>query len=295
MSTAREVMNRARTGTAPYNEIEAMHGDAQRDDGEATDPEAARQRQINAAREANFVPEGFYWGKDASGKPLIKPSQAHINDLATQLRAAFDDDERHEQLKVNKTLAQSLSNTLVRLKRKTKFKAIMDLCQQIDNEELVDFDKQLERAAAVLEKIEQGWLSTGLVRAIAQFAVQEAASNLRWCMIHNEAIVRHENNGNEQAAENSLINFESSRTQLFIAMQIMDWCAESGAQLDFNKGARDALGLAGWSLTQRQQQERATVRQSTLDTLYGRTARATPTPEEAAESEELNDDLEGVI
>jgi len=297
MSTARDMYDqRNRVGSAPFNEVNAMHHNAQTDDGQATDPDAARERAQNERNSAGFVPDGFYWSKDTSGKQLLKPTAASINNLAAELRAAYEDDERNEQLKVDNTLIRSLTNTIVRLKRKTKAATIMDLAQQLDNNEPVDFDKQLDGVLARLEKVEQGWMVNSLVRAVAQWAAQDAASNLRWCFIHQQQIHRHEDNGNEEAAGNSLLNFESSRTQLFVAMQIMAWAEEAGYTLDFHRAARDALGLAGWQSTQRlldQQgtQNKRAVRSTTIDTLYGRLARQTPTPEEAAEDDFSDDNL----
>ena len=250
--------------TAPHNEIDAQYADptgdnGQRDDGEAVEPEAAQQRRQNM-RVANNVPDGFFWSKDGQGRPLIKPTNSAINDLAAQLENAYQDDERDEQ-----------------------------------SPKLTQLIKHLTGVFKGLEKVEQGWQAVGFARSTMQWAQSDAANNLRWVVIHMANYERHQDTGNEGAAENSLQNFETSRAQLFAAMRIMDWASEAGQQIDYTRAARDALGLAGWSLTQQQSEARRQTRSNTVDSLYGRAAKEQKTPEEVAENEELDDDLDEAL
>lgn len=54
---------------------------------EATD---AGNKEAEAERQAQpWTPEGFYWGRSRNGDPLLKPTQAYINDIARTAEIAY--------------------------------------------------------------------------------------------------------------------------------------------------------------------------------------------------------------
>jgi len=197
-------------GTAPFNEIDQFHGNAQRDDGEATDPEQARQRQL--AEIAASLPDGFYMGTNMAGNPAVKPTLAYARDTLEEVRDIFDNrDLREDECDASDVVA-ALGRTYNAIAAHNEFAAN-------------GFLYSLERAHA-----------------------QALANATRWVVIHAAAVQRHQDNGNEDAAENSLLNFETSKAQAFIEAAILDYCQDNGVDINLKRGTDGALNLAGWQL-----------------------------------------------
>ena len=62
-------------GTAPHNEVTAMHSDAQRNDNEATDP------NYDGRPTSTDLPDGFRWDRQKDGKPIAVPTRDNTLDL----------------------------------------------------------------------------------------------------------------------------------------------------------------------------------------------------------------------
>lgn len=246
-------------GTAPHNEMEQFHKDAQRDDGEARDPETAAERL--KAQLASQLPDGFYMSETYAGKPIAKPTRAYAREVLDEVRDVYENRELRE-----------------------------------DEFDSGDLHRALDKVSALLHE-ENEFAGNGFMYSMARSHALSFAGAVRWLNIHAMALDRHQENGNENAAENSLINFEGSKRQAFIEAAILDWCADNGAEINLQRGTDDALGLAGWQLTnQNVGQNNRKVRQTTRDLLWnGRQEKEAASPDEKLEAseEELDDAMAG--
>lgn len=257
-------------GTAPFNETESQftEDNGQRDDAEATEPEENVQRMRSGA---GNTPDGFYWGQTGAGKPILKPSQGLIDELTGKCEALFDDrEERSAQLKRDSALFRGLNQTLNKLDTALKIQPVIDLAKRLeDDPKPDDIDKQLSLAIKRLDNVNQ-YMATNMVRAVCQQAQQDFANSVYWAGIHAQNVHQQRENGNEDAAERSLMLFENSRAQFLVAAQILDWCVEQNMKPDINKGVVSAMGLRGWSMSKPQVgANRKAAQQNTTDLLYG--------------------------
>jgi len=229
------VFNPPSVGTAPFDEI-GSHYDRTK---EQRDDREATMPAEDLQNRSPGLPDGFRWSKTAAGKPTIVPTQDNINKLFELANDVFADREQRD-------------------------------------EELPP-DVKMNRALNALQKqlaLGNDFLASGMAYQLVRAYQAEFASAMNWVRIHAEMIERHSDNGNEAGAENSLINFESSRQQALKIAQLLDWCEEQGADVNLMKGCQDALGLAGWRLMNQQaSQNRKAVQRTTRDLFWSRGAK----------------------
>ncbi len=264
-----EVLDRHEAGTAGLDEIQ--RDNHQRDDGEATDPDGARQRAQNVANGNGNTPDGFYWGTTAQGKPILKPTRHAIACLLDLAQSTYDDrEERAAQLKRDAALFRGLNQTLAKIDTSLKIQPIIDLAKRLEDKPSPDdIEKQLSLAMKRLDNVNQ-YMATNFIRSVCRQAEQDFANSAYWADIHVQNVHRHRENGNEDGAENSLMLFENSRAQMLLAGQILDWAAEQGHEVDIVRGVNSALSLRGWSLTKPEgNAERAASRENTKQALFG--------------------------
>lgn len=256
-------------GTAPYNEMQHADDNGEREDGPERQYTEATGEHLPPG--AGDTPDGFYWAKDGQGKPLLKPLRGTIDALYGMAFPFFQDkEERHAMLKRDSALFRGLNGTLKKMNTALEIQPVIDLAKRLeDNPEPADIEKQLSLAVKRLENVNQ-YMGVNFIRAVCKQAEQDFANSIYWADIHVQNVHRHRSSGNEDSAENSLMLFESSRTQALLAAQIMDWAADNEVKPDVRRGVTAAMGLRGWSLTNaRKTQERAAERESTTQALYG--------------------------
>lgn len=243
-------------GTAPHNEVTAMQRD---DNGQRDDREATMPREDIAPPTAQ-LPPGFRWmpKRDASGRPVldrrgntvmtVKPTLENIRDLTDLVTEFFEArDVREDEVGDDAQL-----------------KKLLDKLQQN------------------LGKANQYLGGAGPAYSLAGGYAQQLANAVRWVDIHAQQIQRHQANGNQDGADQSLINLESSRTQALKVASLLDWCEDAGATINIQWGVTQALNLAAWSIENAQQgQHRRAVQTTTRNYLYNT---PTSTPEEEAEA-----------
>lgn len=235
-------------GTAPFNETEAFHANAQGDDGEATDPEGARRR----AEIASQLPDGFFMGSTADGKPMPKPTLAYTREMLEEVRDVFDNRELRE--------------------------AEFDFS---------DISGALERTYAQLAEVNE-FAANGFLYSMERAHAQSMASAVRWLVIHATNLQRHQDNGNENAAENSLLQFEASKKQAFLEAALLDFCQDNGIDVNLQRGTQGALNLAGWQLmNQHKTSDRKVAQQTTRSLLWnGRQEEQAADPADTVEEDD---------
>lgn len=232
-------------GTAPHNEMDRREP-AQRDDGEATDPEGARRRMEMASN----LPDGFYMSRDSKGKPLAKPTRENTRELLDSCVHIFAEREMREE-------------------------ELPDFSPTVT--------PPLNKLVAEMHKVNE-FAANGFVYGIVREAAQRFANAVRWFEIHARNVERQSDNGNETGAENALINAEATRKQMFAEAALLDWCMDQGVEPDLSRGVDAALGLAGWQLTNSQQsQSRKASHNTTRELLW---SRPPAEPDEAIEATE---------
>lgn len=266
-----DLLDEHTAGTAGIGEGQYADDNGQRDDGEATDPDGAQQRAQNQGRGNGNVPDGFYWDVTAGGKPILKPTRHAVASLLDLARSTYEDTgERAAQLKRDSALFRGLAQMLKKIDTSLKIQPVIDLAKRLeDNPEPDDIEKQLSLAMKRLDNVNQ-YMATNFVRSVCRQAEQDFANSAYWADIHVQNVHRYRENGNEDAAEQSLMLFENSRAQMLLAGQMLDWCDEQGQQVDIERGVNSALSLRGWSLTQPQgNADRAASRENTKQALFG--------------------------
>jgi hypothetical protein len=243
-----QAFEQLQAGSAPFNETEAFHRNAQRDDAEATDPESVQERQRAADVQ---LPDGFYMGSTADGRPMAKPTLAYARDILAEVRDVFDNRDLREDECDASSVVNGLSRTFNALAKHNEFAAN-------------GFLYSLERAHS-----------------------QSFAAAVRWLLIHANNVQRFNDNGNESAAENSLLSFETSKRQAFVEAAILDYCADNGVDVNLQRGVDAALNLAGWQIMNQQAgSSRRQAQQTTRELLWnGRQEEQTASPEEALEED----------
>ena len=259
-------------------------GPAQRDDAEATSPDAARDRVIAELMEkverlsagAGSTPDGFRWAKDASGKPILRPTHEHITSLAATCTTWLTNaDERDALLHRDAAIHESLATVIERVDTTQKYAPIAEMARYVASlgtaaPDMTRLDKQLTRALKRIDSVNQ-YMATNMVKALAKQAGQDMAGALFWLEIHGQNVVKHRDALREDAAERSLLMYESSRTQALIAAQIVDWAREHEVVLEATEAAQSYLNLRGWQLANQQSAvDRATKREyDTKEALFG--------------------------
>ena len=216
-------------GSAPYNEVTAMHNNTQRDHNEATLPDEYATQPTGTD-----LPDGFRWGKQANGKPIAVPTRDNIAELHELVSELYNEREmRYQELEADSKLTKALS---------TAYRQLADV-----NE----------------------YLANGFLYSTASHFAQELANAVSWVRIHAGNVDYQSRAGNEQAAENSLVNLEASRAQALKAAQVLDFVAQHDIEPNLMKGVTSALGLAGWRLANpKVSQNRKAVQQTTRDYLW---------------------------
>jgi len=290
--------------TAPHNEVQAQYADdnGQRDDAEATAPEEAQQRNqiaIDAPDAANF-----FWGRNYNGDAQLKPLNSAINDLKSEFENYFFHPNRHEAMKVDNELVRRFDKAVKGLKRSEEFSTVSRAAQRILNNEPNDVERQLNGVSTRLEKIEVSWVASGFIKQIGTWAMQQSATQVYWLAYHREQKIIREEDGNENGANASLEAYESALSQMNTYFRVLDWAVENGFDIDVNKAAYSALNLRGWSITQRTREQQALERtrktsrmDRPADDAYGSATGTSKkaSPEEVAESDELDDDLDEAL
>lgn len=240
------------TGTQGHNEVTAMRTNAQRDHNEATQADEYAERPTGTD-----LPDGFRWSTQKNGKPIAVPTRDNINSLFELCTEFFDEREmRDQEMEPDKQLNAGLGKVHAQLLK----------CNE--------------------------YMAGGLLYTLARAYSQELASALSWVRIHAQNIQRHQTSGNEQAAENSLLNLEGSRVQALKAAQMLDWVSSKGVEPQLLKGVNDALGLAGWRLANPQVSANTrAVQQTTRDYLFSKPPKQPDEVLEREQERELEDDL----
>jgi hypothetical protein len=242
-------------GTAPFNEITAQHtpDHGQRDPNEATDPDSLSYRARAIEEGDDGTPNGFRWGEDGNGQPILKPMQASIDALAELAKLNFYEykDDRDSGMPRDKDLFYSLKKILHSLKAAQAVEALRDLNDAFfEHPNAGDFTASMDRAQARINKVNE-FVGNSFARAIMRQAEADFCTAVYWLHIHKTNMLRHQENGNERAVEECLIKAESSRAQMLICGQILDWARELNFEIDLERGAKSALGRKGWTDTQK--------------------------------------------
>lgn len=238
------------TGTAPHNEVTAMHNNAERDHNEATQPDTA-------ANASTDLPDGFRWDRQKNGKLIAVPTRDNIAELHQLASEFFAEREmRDQEMPRDAKLTKALNSVYAQMTEASEF------------------------------------LANGFLYNLANGMAQELAGSLSWVRIHATNISRYNESGNEEAAENSLINLEASRSQALKAAQVLDYLqSKHNIEPNLLKGVQNALGLAGWRLANpKVSADRKAVQQTTRDYLFSKPPRQ---PDEVLEQQQqARDELE---
>lgn len=242
-------------GTAPYNEMTVRHlaDGGQRDPNEATDPDSVAAREAAIRQADDGTPNGFKWDEDASGNPILKPINAAVHGLAELAKLNFYEyeDDRESGMPRDKTLFRSLKKILHSLKTAQGVEALRDLNDAFyDNPTAADFTAAMDLAQARINKVNE-FIGNSFARAIMRQAEADFCTAVYWLNVHKNNMVRYQESGNDRMLDECLIKAESSRSQMLICGQILDWAKEQGYEVDLLRGARSALGRKGWSDTQK--------------------------------------------
>lgn len=259
-------------------------GPAQRDDAEATSPDTATQRMINELQAqvqalsagAGSTPDGFMWGKDAAGKPILKPTGEHVASLAATCTTWITNaDERDALLTRDAEIHESLATAMEKIDTEQRYAPVTEMARYVHSlgtaaPSMTRMDKHLTRALKRIDSVNQ-YMATNMVKAMARQAGQDMAGALFWLEIHGQNVIKHRDALREDAAERSLLMYESSRTQALIAAQIIDWAADNEVPFEAAAAARSYLNLRGWQLSNQQSAvDRATRREyDTKEALFG--------------------------
>lgn len=244
------------TGTQGHNEVTAMHNNPTPDHNQGTQPDEYAERATSTD-----LPDGFRWSTQKNGKPIAVPTRDNINSLHELCTEVFSEREmRDEEMAPDKQLAAGLGKVHAQLLKANEY------------------------------------MAGGLLYTLARAYAQEMASALSWVRIHAQKIQQHQTSGNEQAAENSLLNLEGSRAQALKAAQVLDWVSSKGVEPQLLKGVTDALGLAGWRLANPQVSANTkAVQQTTRDYLFSKPPKQPDEElERQQERDELDDDLDAM-
>lgn len=235
-------------GSAPHNEVTAMHNNAERDHNEATQPNECPATSTD-------LPDGFRWSKQKNGKPIAVPTRDNIlelHELATEFFA--EREMRDQEMPRDAKLGTSLDATYAQLAQSNEY------------------------------------LANGFLYGLATNMAQELAGALSWVRIHATNISRYNEAGNEEAAENALINLEASRSQALKAAQVLDYVEKYEIKPNLLKGVEGALGLAGWRLANpKVSADRKAVQQTTREYLFSKPPKQ---PDEVIE--DLEDNLDAM-
>lgn len=245
-------------GTAPFNEVNAQQAaDHGEQDDHSRDPEGVANREA-AQLLASKLPDGFIIQHNQQGKPFAAPALFKIKEVADFAQQVYNArEEREQQLPKNVALRKALTTTYNQLSNNNEF------------------------------------LGNGFLYNMSRQYLQEFCNACSWIQIHVAMINRHSQSGNEDGVENSTLNLESSNTQAFAACQVLDWCVDfakdRGIQFSidkdgFHRGAKQALQLQGWNITNRATgANRKASHQNAMEMLFGGQA---PSPEQVAIDEE---------
>lgn len=247
-------------GTAPFNETTMFHAnDPTCDPNEATDPDSVQQREAATRSADDGTPNGFKWSTNEAGQPILKPLKVAIDGLAELAQLNFYDyeEDRASGLPRDHQLHKGLGKILHSLKTAQGVEALRDMNQAfLDNPDAANFGKAMDLAQARLNKVNE-FIGNSFARAIMRQAEADFCTAVYWLNVHKNNMIRHQEAGNEQKLEDSLINAESSRSQMLICGQILDWAAEQefakrkGQGIDLWRGAKSALTRKGWSDTRK--------------------------------------------
>lgn len=223
-------------GSAPFDEMAQRQDNAETPDTNA-DPEGSDVR-MQAQILASKLPEGFYVDFDRNQRPIARPTLAaikHLGDMTAEFYAARE--AREQQMEPDKSLNRALTSVYNNLHETNEF------------------------------------VANGFVYGLARDASKQVCNAMRWVEIHAQATSRRRDNGNEDGAEESLINFENSKAQALKNAQLLDWCADRGVEFNFENAARDALSLAGWQLSNSGNvTNRQAIRQNTMEMMFDQTS-----------------------
>jgi len=242
-------------GTAPFNEMTAQHTEdhGQRDPNEMTDPDTVSAREA-ATREADDgTPNGFRWSEDGNGKPVLKPLNAAVEGLAELARLNFHDyeDDRDSGMPRDKTLFHGLKKLLHTLKTAQGVEALRDLNEAFyENPDAANFTAAMDLAQARINKVNE-FIGNSFAKAIMRQAEADFCTAVYWLNVHKNNMVRHQESGNDRMVDECLIKAESSRSQMLICGQILDWAKEQGFDINLSRGAKSALGRKGWTDTRK--------------------------------------------
>lgn len=263
---------------------QGQSGPAQRDDAEATSPDAALEREIAQLRTqvqqlaagAGSAPDGFRWAQDNSGKPTLRPTREHVTSLAGTCTTWIGNaDDREGLLHRDAAMHTALVEIIERIDTEQKYAPLAEMARYVHSlgtaaPDMTRLDKQCTRALRRIDSINQ-YMATNMIKALLKQAGQDMAGALFWLEVHAQNVIKHRDALREEAAERSLLMYESSRTQALIAAQIVDWAVDNDVAFDPVEAATSYLNLRGWQLANQQSAvNRATQREyDTRVALFG--------------------------
>lgn len=199
------------------------------------------------------TPEGFCWARDTQGKPILRPTREHVTSLAATCTTWLENaDGREILLHRDAIMHAALANTIERIDTEQRYAPLMEMARYIASlgdaaPDRMELRKRLTRALRRLDAVNVD-MATNIAKALVKQAGHELAGALFWMQIAARDVLNHRNALREDAAERSLLMYESSRTQALIAAQIVDWGKDNDVSLDAGEAAQCYLDWQGWEL-----------------------------------------------
>lgn len=252
------------SGTAPYNEITSFHSPdhGQRHENEMSD--ADNVPSLADIAKSPYTPTGFKWAKDKNGEPTLKPLSENITALANAAERMWEQaDERYFGVKADPQMAQGIARfakSITNSKAAVHISAFADAFADPAGHETLHFERQIDAVAACLKKVDNR-LARSFITAIGKQAEIDFCKAGYWLTIHKSNVLKHNEEGNEDASERSLVMCEESRAELIITGQLLDHCRAQSFKINFWRGASGALRLRGWSQAKNILQQQTTASQ----------------------------------